>query len=350
MPPSFSQQPHDAYRYSRHIITALLIAALVLVATYAGLRNWLQQPLPLQQNTLIVFERGSSIQALSRQLQAKGLLQQPWLFRLWTRSQGIDTRLKAGEYDIAPGETLAGLLDKMLRGEVKQYSITLVEGWNFRQMMQAIARHPQIRHTLDDATVDTIMAQLSLADTAQPLHGEGQFLPDTYYIHRDTSDRELLIRAHRALQQTLRHYWKNRQPDLPLKTPYEALILASIIEKETAVAEERALIAGVFINRLRKNMRLQTDPTVIYGMGERYQGDIRFRDLRRDTPYNTYTRHGLPPTPIAMAGRAAIEAATQPAATDYLFFVASSDGSGRHLFSTTLEQHEKKVDIHQRGK
>ncbi len=351
--PRTDNQERDPYRYSRHIITALLVGALVLVATYAGLRNWLQQPLPLQQNEVIVFERGSTIHALSRQLQDKGLLQHPWLFRLWTRSQDIDTRLKAGEYAIAPGESLDSLLEKMRRGEVIQYRITLVEGWNFKQMMQAIAVHPQIRHTLKDAKVDTIMQQLGVTGAHSgepPLHGEGQFLPDTYYIHRDTSDRELLLRAHRALQQTLKHYWEKRQSDLPLKSPYEALILASIIEKETAVADERPLIAGVFINRLRKKMRLQTDPTVIYGMGDRYRGDIRFRDLRRDTPYNTYTRSGLPPTPIAMAGRAAIEAATQPADTDYLYFVASSDGSGRHLFSTTLKQHEKMVDIHQRGK
>lgn len=340
----------DPYRYSRHIITVLLVAALLMVASYAALRNWLQQPLPLTEPVSIEFRSGSSIHALSRQLQQKGLLQQPRLFRLWTRTQGIDTQLKAGDYEILPGETLAGLLEKMLRGEVRQYSITLVEGWNFKQMMQAINRHPRIVHTLAGLDGQQIMQRLGLSSPDKPLHPEGQFLPDTYYINNNTPDSELLLRAHRAMQQTLQHHWQQRQPDLPLNTPYEALILASIVEKETAVAAERPLIAGVFINRLRKKMRLQTDPTVIYGMGDAYKGDIRFRDLRRDTPYNTYTRHGLPPTPIAMPGSAAIQAATQPAETDYLYFVASSDRSGRHLFSTTLKQHEKMVDIHQRGK
>ncbi len=343
-------QASEPYRFSRYIITALLCAALALVATYAGLRNWLALPLPIEQPVVVAFDSGSSIHALGKQLQQQGLLDHPRLFRLWTRTQDIDTRLKAGEYELQPGDTLASLLDKMLRGEVKQYSITLVEGWNFKQMMQAINAHPQIRHTLEGLSGEAIMQQLGLSSDEQPLHPEGQFLPDTYYINRNTADRELLLRAHQALQQSLQHYWQNRQPDLPLKTPYEALILASIVEKETAVAEERPLIAGVFINRLRKRMRLQTDPTVIYGMGDSYRGDIRFRDLRKDTPYNTYTRSGLPPTPIAMPGREAIAAATQPAKTDYLYFVASSDKSGRHIFSTSLAQHEKMVDIHQRGK
>jgi len=344
-------QPSDSScRFSRYLITLLLCGALVLVASYAGLRHWLAQPLPLAEPQTITFASGGNMHLLSRQLEQLGLLQHPRLFRLWTRSQGIDTRLKAGEYMLAPGDSLAKLLDKMLRGEVRQYRITLVEGWNFKQMMQAIHAHPQIAPGLQGLTAEAVMRELGLSDDARPLHPEGQFLPDTYYIHRNTSDRELLLRAHRAMQQTLQQAWQNRQQDLPLKTPYEALILASIVEKETAVADERPLIAGVFINRLRKRMRLQTDPTVIYGMGEAYQGDIRYRDLRRDTPYNTYTRSGLPPTPIAMPGRAAIQAATRPAATDYLYFVAASDGSGRHIFSTTLAQHEKMVDIHQRGK
>jgi UPF0755 protein len=340
----------DSYRYSRHIITGLLLGALVLIATYAALRNWLEQPLAITSTQTVEFNSGSSIYALAKQLQQAGLLQHPRLFRLWTRTQHIDTKLKAGEYEINPGDTLAKLLDKMLRGEVKQYSITIVEGWNFKQMMQAIAAHPQILHTLGDTNSQQLMQQLGLTSDDKPLHAEGQFLPDTYYINKNTKDSDLLKRAHRAMQQVLQQLWSQRRPDLPIKTTYEALILASIIEKESAVADERPIIAGVFINRLRKNMRLQTDPTVIYGIGDKYDGDIRFRDLRRDTPYNTYTRKGLPPTPIAMPGRAAIAAAVQPADTDYLYFVATSDRSGRHIFSSTLAQHEKQVDIHQRGK
>ena len=178
-------------------------------------------------------------------------------------------------------------------------------------------------------------------------HPEGRFYPDTYYISRGVTDIELLNRAYASMQQILQTEWQQREPDLPLQTPYEALILASIVEKESAVAEERPVIAGLFINRLRKKMRLQTDPTVIYGI-ENYDGNIRFRDLRKDTPYNTYTRNGLPPTPIAMPGREAITATLHPEKTDYLYFVAYGDGSGRHVFSTNLEDHEKAVDRYQR--
>lgn len=340
----------DPYCYSRHIISVLLVSAVLLVATYAGLSAWLQKPLPIQQAQTIAFERGSNITAFSHSLHDSGFLEYPVVLQFWTRVQNIDTKLKAGEYEITPGDTLAILLEKMLRGEVKQYSITLVEGWNFKQMMQAINTHPQLKRNLSYSDPSDVMQQLGLTTDNTPLHPEGQFLPDTYYIDNSTTDVELLIRAHQALQQSLTQAWESRQKDLPLKNQYEALILASIIEKESAVADERPTISGVFINRLRKRMKLQTDPTVIYGMGDAYDGDIRYRDLRKDTPYNTYTRRGLPPTPIAMPGAAAIHAAVQPAQTEYLYFVASSDGSGRHLFSRTLAEHEKWVDIHQRGK
>jgi UPF0755 protein len=179
-------------------------------------------------------------------------------------------------------------------------------------------------------------------------HPEGRFFPDTYYIHKNISDTEILLRAYNVMNKQLQSMWESRDNDLPLKTAYEALILASIVEKESAAAEERPVIAGVFINRLRKRMRLQTDPTVIYGIGEQYDGDIRFRDLRKDTPYNTYTRGGLPPTPIAMPGLGALKAVMHPEKTDYLYFVAINDDSGRHVFSSTLEQHEKAVDRYQR--
>ena len=188
------------------------------------------------------------------------------------------------------------------------------------------------------------MATLGYGDQ----HPEGRFYPDTYFIHKDTKDSDLLMRAYEQMETHLNALWAERDENLPFETPYEALIMASIVEKESAVPEERPVIAGVFINRLRKGMRLQTDPTVIYGLGEAYDGDIRFRDLRTDTPYNTYTRKGLPPTPIAMPGIGALEAVMHPADTEYLYFVATGDGSGEHVFSSTLEQHEKAVDKYQR--
>ena len=328
----------------RILISLIAIAVLVLLLFYGWLETRLDEPLALEQNTVIELRPGGSIRELATTLSDRGLLTTPTLFRLSTRLKGIDTRLKAGEYELQPGDSLNALLVKMVQGSVKQYSITLIEGLTFKQMWQSIQSHPQISHTIDDA--DKVMALLGKPE----LHPEGQFLPDTYFIHRNTSDIELLHRAHAAMQMVLDDLWQKRQPDLPLDNPYQALILASIVEKESAVAAERPVIAGVFINRLRKGMRLQTDPTVIYGMGEDYDGDIRFRDLRRDTPYNTYTRKGLPPTPIAMPGYEAIEAALNPEQTDYLYFVAMSDGSGRHVFTSTLAEHNKQVDKHQRGK
>ena len=232
----------------------------------------------------------------------------------------------------------------MVAGRVQQFAVTLVEGWSFRQMMQAINQHEHLEHTLNTLDGDAVMAALGYAGE----HPEGRFMPDTYYVRNQEKDSELLQRAYRSMATSLETLWQARAPELPYENAYEALIMASIIEKESAVAEERPLIAGVFINRLRKGMRLQTDPTVIYGIGEAYDGDIRYRDLRKDTPYNTYTRKGLPPTPIAMPGKAAIHAALHPAETDYLFFVAHSDASGRHIFTSTLDEHEKMVDLHQR--
>ncbi|MDH5389444.1 MAG: endolytic transglycosylase MltG, partial [Gammaproteobacteria bacterium] len=210
----------------------------------------------------------------------------------------------------------------------------------------AINSHEAIKHELTDLSQKEILERLEIKHE----HPEGLFFPETYNIHKNISDIDVLKRAYALTKKTLHDLWDGRDQDLPFETPYEALILASIVEKESAVEEERALIAGVFINRLRKNMRLQTDPTVIYGMGDNYKGDIRFRDLRNDTPYNTYTRSGLPPTPIAMPGYGAIKAVMHPAKTDYLYFVAFSDDSGRHKFSSTFAEHNKAVDKYQRKK
>jgi len=300
--------------------------------------NTLTEPL------VLALEHGDSLRAIGNKLLKLQLLENPEHFVWWVKLHGASRHLQAGDYQIMPGETLAQLMKDMVAGKVQEFPVTLVEGWNFRQVMQMINQQAYIQHTLINLGPDAIMTALGHSGE----HPEGRFFPDTYHVRRQEKDIELLQRAYNSMTKTLDTLWQGRADGLPYEDSYQALIMASIIEKETAVADERPLIAGVFVNRLRLGMRLQTDPTVIYGIGEKYDGDIRYRDLRTDTPYNTYTRKGLPPTPIAMPGYASIEAALHPAATDYLYFVAHGDGSGRHYFSSTLEEHEKLVDLHQR--
>ena len=249
--------------------------------------------------------------------------------------------MRAGEYSIADGITADELLRQFTEGNSIQYSLTVIEGWTFRQMLAALARDPIIEHRLEGRTDAEIMAQLGYAGE----HPEGRFFPDTYRFPRGTTDIDFLRRAYQVMQRHLEREWAQRQSDLPLKSPYEALILASIIEKETAVPAERNLISGVFVQRLRRNMRLQTDPTVIYGLGPEFDGDIRFRDLRRDTPYNTYLRAGLTPTPIALPGLDSIRAALHPEESGALYFVSRGDGT--HKFSNTLEEHNAAVRKYQ---
>jgi len=330
-------------------LLANLFTVFVLAVGVAGWFGLQMYQTMHQQNTLttpfvLQLERGDSLRTISNKLAQHNLLDTPAHFVWWARLRGDDKRLQAGDYEILPRQSLLEVLNNMVAGKVQQFGITLVEGWNFRQMMQAINQHEHLDHTLKGLDDAALMAALGYPGE----HPEGRFAPDTYYVRNQEKDSELLQRAYRSMAQTLETLWQDRAPELPYKNSYEALIMASIIEKESAVAEERPLIGGVFINRLRKGMRLQTDPTVIYGIGESYDGDIRFRDLRTDTPYNTYTRKGLPPTPIAMPGAESIHAALHPADTDYLFFVAHSDSSGRHIFTSTLDEHEKMVDLHQR--
>jgi UPF0755 protein len=334
-------------RPRKHTVTVFSLLALVIsIAVYhlVQMQQVMYRAIALDEVVSVELNRGDSLRSLARRLAAQGITDQPEYFIWWARIRGAAHHLQAGEYQLQPGQTLAELLDAMITGNVRQYSITLVDGWNIRQLMQAIASHPHITHSITPMNTQTLMRAIGRPHE----HPEGRFFPDTYYLHKAEQDRDILQRAYLAMEITLQQLWATRDAHLPLATPYEALILASIVEKESAVADERPLIAGVFINRLRKNMRLQTDPTVIYGIGEAYDGDIRYRDLRTDSPYNTYTRSGLPPTPIAMPGRAAIEAVLHPEPTDYLYFVANSDGSGRHLFSSTLDAHENYVDQHQR--
>ncbi len=323
-------------------ITGLLFIAATALAV--DFYFFLTKPLGLTEEISYDYSPGTSVSALGRDLEAQNIISNRMYFSLWARITGSSRLLKAGEYQLTPELNVLGLFRLMEEGKVQLYSLTLVEGLTFKQMMQQIEQSPYLKHQLSGMSAEQVMQAIGYPGE----HPEGRFFPDTYRFPKGMSDIELLKKAYTEMHTRLEVAWQERQQGLPLKNAYEALTLASIVEKESAIAEERTLIAGVFINRLRKGMRLQTDPTVIYGMGDAYDGDIRFRDLRTDTPYNTYTRKGLPPTPIAMPGQGALDAVSQPDTTDYIYFVALSDQSGRHVFSRTLAEHEHAVDIHQR--
>ena len=331
--------------------TVFAFSILLFVAIASGgyyfskMEAEMNKSLQLEKAESIVFAPGSSIRTLANQLVAKGLLSEKKYFLIWGKLHKQSTRLQAGEYLITPDETLASLLQDITEGNVVHHNITLIEGFNFKQLLTAVRKNTVINHELENLSDKEIMDKLGYKGK----HPEGQFYPDTYDVSRGMTDLDLLQRAYKAMQEILQSEWKKREEDLPFKTADEALIMASIVEKESAIAEERPLIAGLFINRLRIGMRLQTDPTVIYGI-KNYDGNIRYKDLRKDTPYNTYTRYGLPPTPIAMPGREAIHATLHPDKTKYLYFVAYGDGSGRHQFSKNLKDHEKAVDKYQRKK
>ena len=334
--------------FNRNLPVIFTIASIMLVIVFyfsSKIYSEMNSQISLSQPENIIFSRGSSIRTLANQLIEKNLLKEKKYFLVWGKINRQETRLQAGEYIISPGMSLAELLDNMVAGNVVQHNVTLIEGFTFRQILKIIQQDPKISLELEGLSDEEIMQRLG----HEGEHPEGRFYPDTYHISRGITDTELLQRAYKRMQDILEDEWQQREQNLPFKTSYEALILASIVEKESAVAAERPLIAGLFVNRLRKKMRLQTDPTVIYGI-ENYDGNIRFRDLRKDTPYNTYTRSGLPPTPIALAGREAIHATLHPDNTKYLYFVAYGDGSGRHVFSTNLKDHEAAVDKYQRKK
>ncbi|HEB58335.1 MAG TPA: endolytic transglycosylase MltG [Gammaproteobacteria bacterium] len=317
--------------------------AIVTLSLGAGWLWWEYQVFldaPLQgvaaEGELLEVEPGSNLTRLSQSLHARGWLRNPGYWLWYARWNGRGD-IMVGEYRVTPEDTPRSLLTRLNEGKVAQYSLTVVEGWTFSQLREAIAGHPVLEETLTGLPDETVMAQLGRPG----MHPEGRFLPDTYHFPRGTTDVAFLQRAMRAMDRVLAEEWEARAVGLPFRDPYEALILASIVEKETGVASERQLIAGVFVRRLTRRMRLQSDPTVIYGMGERYDGNIRRRDLLRDTPYNTYRRHGLPPTPIALPGRDAIRATLHPDEGDALYFVARGDGS--HYFSSTLEEHNEAV-------
>jgi len=326
------------------------IAALVILLTAGAWfawrqqeRNWLEQPMESLRET-VVFDvpEGASLSAVAASLDQQGLLAHAGAWVRHARREGLATRIQAGEYELQPGTTPAGLLEQFVAGRVRLYVITIPEGWTFRQALAAIQSHPAVRTELAGVAAAELMKRLGLGER----HPEGLFFPDTYHFPRGTSDGTILLQAHARMENALATAWANRDARLPLESPYQVLILASLIEKETGAPDERGLISGVFVNRLRKGMRLQTDPTVIYGMGEAFDGNLRRRDLLADTPYNTYTRAGLPPTPIALPGRDALEAAVRPARTDALYFVATGLGDGRHFFAKSLVAHNANVQRH----
>jgi UPF0755 protein len=327
-------------RVLRILVLLVILAAIGAGAVAWWSSKWLQQPIAgLQEKVSFEVPRGASTRSVATALNARGLLDQPQVWVAWSRLTRSDSTLKAGEYELQPGLTPRGLLALLSSGQVMLHSITFIEGSSFVDVRNALAANEAVLNENANRSDADIMRALGEPE----LHPEGQFFPDTYRFPRGTTDLELLTIAHRRLQDELRKVWETRATDLPLASSYEALILASIVEKETALARERAQISGVFVERLRRGMRLQTDPTVIYGMGLSYSGNIRRADLSRDTPYNTYTRPGLPPTPIAMPSRESLQAAVQPDVTGALFFVATGAGDGSHYFSKTLAEHNLAV-------
>lgn len=321
----------------------LALIVLVLIALGGAAYWWLHQPLPVGAQALeLAIEPGTTPRGVARDVVAAGVQTDARLLYAWFRFSGQDRAIKAGNYEIPPGTTPIGLLNKLARGEESLRALTLVEGWNFRQVRAALA---QSELKPDSAALGegALMERLGRTGVA----AEGRFFPDTYTYAKGASDLTVLRRALHAMDRQLAAAWEQRAADTPLKTPDEALVLASIVEKETGREADRALVAGVFTNRLRASMLLQTDPTVIYGLGERFDGNLRKRDLQTDTPYNTYTRTGLPPTPISMPGKASLLAAVQPERTKALYFVARGDGSSH--FSSSLDEHNRAVGRYQRG-
>ena len=335
------------HTYGRVVRRFLILIVLVLLALGGVAYGWLHQPLSMAGSSTqaleLAIEPGTTPRGVARDVVAAGVNTDARLLYAWFRFSGQDRAIKAGNYEIPRGTTPIGLLQKLARGEEALRALTLVEGWNWRQVRQALAREDQLRHETAALTDEALMAQLGRPGVAP----EGRFFPDTYTYAKGTSDMALLRRALHAMDRRLEAAWALRSPDTPLRTPDDALILASIVEKETGRASDRGQIAGVFVNRLRVGMLLQTDPTVIYGMGEKFDGNLRRRDLQTDTPWNTYTRAGLPPTPIAMPGKASLIAAVQPEATRALYFVAKGDGTSH--FSPSLEEHNRAVNRYQRA-
>ncbi|MFO1412828.1 MAG: endolytic transglycosylase MltG [Burkholderiales bacterium] len=326
-------------------VARILALLLLVVAAVAGWYGWrlYSEPLPLPTAPYPFDVRtGASLSTVARDLGAAGVLPQPMALVALARWRHADRAIKAGSYEFEAGTTLPQLLAKLTQGDVTQASLVIVEGATFNDVKRALKANPAVRNTLLDLPDDQVMAKLG--GEGAP---EGRFFPDTYFFATGSTDAAILARAKRAMDTRLAAAWEHRATDLPFKSSYDALILASIVEKETGRAADRPLIASVFVNRLKKGMRLQTDPTVIYGMGAAFDGDLRRRDLETDTPFNTYTRDGLPPTPISLPSQAALDAVMNPPPSEYLYFVARGDGTSK--FSVTLPEHNRAVSRFQKG-
>lgn len=326
------------------ILVLLLVFAVSAFVLWQQFQQFMTIPLNVvEQGFVYSVKQGSNLLTISTDLQRIGLTESNryWLY-FYGRFKNKAHLIKAGEYLIQANTTLPQLLDQLVGGKVVQKPLTIVEGMTAQQLITMIGNDPRIVQTLTKHDLAFVMEQLGLPDN----HGEGEFAPETYYFSSGTTDIQMLTRAHQMMSKVLADAWQNKAEDLPYKTPYEALIMASIIEKETGIAEERPQIAGVFVRRLKKGMRLQTDPTVIYGLGDEFNGNLQRKHLVTDTPYNTYTRSGLPPTPIALPSKESIEAALHPAAGNSLYFVAMGK-EGRHVFSDTLAQHNQAVRRYQ---
>ncbi|MDB6445487.1 MULTISPECIES: endolytic transglycosylase MltG [Pseudomonas] len=321
--------------------TGLVLAGLLWGASAWKIHSALQQPLNITQEELLDIPSGTNPTGTLKRLEAEGLIKDAFWLRVYWRFNLAGQPLHAGEYRMVPGMTMQDLIAVWKRGEVVQYSVTLVEGWNFRQVRAALAKDEKLQQTLTGLSDSEVMDRLGHSG----VFPEGRFFPDTYRFVRGTSDADVLNQAYNRLEEVLAREWAERSPDAPYTQPYQALIMASLVEKETGVPQERGQIAGVFVRRLRMGMLLQTDPTVIYGLGERYTGKLTRAHLKEENPYNTYMVPGLPPTPIAMVGREAIHAALNPAPGSSLYFVARGDGS--HVFSDSLESHNNAVREYQ---
>jgi len=323
------------YRFLKIALTLGMTAVLLAAA---GLAYFAMTPVPVPASAReFNVKKGRPLKGVSRDLVAAGVLSEPWRFEWMTRALGRATELKAGNYELPESLTPYGLAQMIANGQVTLSHITFIEGWTFSQMRQALNADPGVAHDTQGLLDQEVLRRIGATET----HPEGLFFPDSYFFSAGTSDLRVLSRAYQTMHHRLDTLWQTRRAELPYASPYEALIMASIVEKETGQESERPMIAAVFVNRLNRNMKLQTDPTVIYGLGDKFDGNLRKRDLEKDTPYNTYTRTGLPPTPIALPGLASLEAALRPADASALYFVARGDGSSQ--FSTTLEDHNRAV-------
>lgn len=332
------------------LIKKLIVTGVIVsVAAVGGFQWWASRPITAQDSPVIPFAitQGSGVNAAAQQMADAGVPVNGFLFGMLARVTGKAGRIKAGSYELQPATSPRRLLGQLVRGEFAQESLTIIEGWTFRQMRQAIDTAPNLKHETAKLSDKELLARVAPEAADKYATPEGLFFPDTYLFAKNSSDLQIYKQAHEMMMKRLKAAWEKREPNLPYTDPYQALIMASLVEKETGQKSERAMIAGVFVNRLKTGMLLQTDPTVIYGMGDKYEGKIRKKDLETDTPYNTYTRAGLPPSPIALPGVESLAAALMPAKTEALYFVSRGDGTSH--FSVNLNEHNKAVNQYQRN-